>query len=117
MLVQQIFLGIDVINRKANTMSAVLRNNSQSFGELVGRAKSGSCLKLVRGTVTATEEKALSLLVNDQKFSLLATHLINVCGVPPHTIVCYGRVDKVKLIIALGVEHYEKAKKIQSFAL
>lgn len=106
-----------MINRKANTVSAVLRNNSQSFGEIVGRAKSGSSLESVRGTVTATEMKALLLLVNDPKFSLLATHLINVCDVPPHTIVHYGRVGKVKLIVALGMEHYEKAKKIQSFAL
>ncbi len=94
-----------------------MRKCSDSLGALSGRAQIGSNLESVRGTVTAVEEKALLLLVNDLKFSLLASHLINVCGVSPYTIVRYGRVGTVKLIVALGMEHYEKAKKIQSFML
>ena len=90
-----------------------LRRNSDAFGDVVGQG--GPRLKPHRVAISETKMTMLSLLRDDEKFSLLATHMMHMCRVPGSAQVTYGRCGRVKSIRIDGAEYQEQEGKISTY--
>jgi len=92
-----------------------LRRNSETLGDLSKRSRSGAVQRLECVAIQETQEAMLSSLCREERFSLLATHLMNVCGVLGNTRVRYGRLGRVRSIIVNAIEYQEQGGKVQEY--
>lgn len=97
--------------------SAAFRRNSETLGDLSRRSRGSAVQRLECVAIPETQEAMLSSLCNEERFSLLATHLMNVCGVLGNTRVRYGRLGKTRSIVVNDTEYQELGGKVQKYEL
>lgn len=92
-----------------------LSNNSDIRDAASRQSRGGGGTAFKRVAVFEVREAMLSSLRDDEKFGLLAMHLISVHKVQDSTRVKYGRCGRVKSITIGDVEYQEEKGIIQKF--